>query len=618
MHFSPLGLHIFGILAADSIRRTGRPRGILVSTLDSAVEVKAVRVFFGQPVVAPPDIYPTSNLQLSMDAHQFDKKAAIATSTWPYFLLGLFLAPSVCWIIQDHSVWPWDQAWYAEVSTNLWFTFIHHPDHWWLEMVRALGIKAPGIAWLGEWFVPIGRMLGSIELGLLLSIILVQFWTLSLMYQIGKEFMSDQDLGPILGSIVVASAPLFVAMSHQYLAEPLQLFAVTYVYWIAATGQNWTRSQLIGHLLCAASLGLASKVTTPLYCFIPACLAVYDGVKEKNSARASVRFSVLKSKFLLLAGTIMLGTVVSWYARNGSALGEFVMIASSSDVALDYGTSGTFFSKIQYWLVALQKSVVLPQVLSGLAIVLLVAIGIRFAADKKSWLPPTGRLSLLAMAAFGHVVLVLATFSLSINEENRYLLPLFPSLGVIFMWCLTWVKMRAALMLLGVLFVGQWAYVESRAFGFVPPDSSMSYWVLPIQRNNDAMNELNRIVTLTCTPGTAHRYSVTGVELPWLNANSMAFYAAKWKQESQLECHYTSLGYAEKDLSRAWERLNQLKIMYFISLEERALPQPPNFVNQVSLSMLKQIRTDTRFVQLPYHSKLNVIVFRNDENTTTQ
>jgi hypothetical protein len=307
----------------------------------------------------------------------------------------------------------------------------------------------------------------------------------------------------------------------------------------------------------------------------------------------------LKSILLLVVGIIRSGTVVSWYESNGSALAEFVRIASSSDVALDYGRRQMFFFKIQFWLDALQKSVVLPQVLFGLVIVFLITIGIRFATDKRWWIPPTGRVSLLAMAAFGHVVLVLTTFSLNINEENRYLFPLLPSLGVILLWCLTCVKMRFAPMLLGVLFVGQWAYVESRAFGFVPPDNSMSGWVLPLQRSNEAMNELHRIVTLTCTPGTAYRYHVTGVELPWLNANSISFYAAKLKQESKLECYYTSLGHAEKDLSRAWERLNRLKIIYFISLEEMALPQPPNFVNQVSLSMLKQIRTDRRFIQLP-------------------
>ena len=479
-------------------------------------------------------------------------------------------------------------------------------------MVGAFGTKAPGIAWLGQWFVPIGRLLGSIEFGLLLSIIVAQFGTLALTYRVGKEFMPDQELTPLLGAMMVASAPLFIAMCHQYLAEPLQLFAVTYFYWIAVRGRYWRRPEVIGHLLFATSLGLASKVTSPLYCFIPGCIAVFDAVKRKESSNVYATSSFWKSSLFVLAGIAVFGSVVAWYVRNGSALVDFVKLASSSEVALDYGRSESFFYKLQYWVGALQKSVALPAALLGLAIVFLIAIGIRLVVSDRWRLLPSRRQSLLIVGAFGHVMLVLTTFSLNINEENRYLLPLLPSLAVIFMWCLALVKMRALLMLIGSLLVVQWAYVEARAWGYVPPDGTMSYWVLPIQQSREAMNELTRIAGLTCTPGTAHRYSITGVELPWLNANSMSFYAAKWKQENKVQCHNTSLGYAEKDSTRAWERLNRLNIAYFISLEETALPQPPNFVNQVSLSILQRIRADRRFVQLPYESKLNIVVFRNN------
>lgn len=554
---------------------------------------------------------------LNMDARQFSRQAAIETSTWPYVALVIFLMPSVYWIVQDHSVWPWDQAWYGEVSANLWFTLLHSPGHWWLEMMRAFGIKAPGIAWVGQWFVPIGRTLGSIELGLLLSVIVVQFGTLTLIYTLSKEFIPDQNLSPLLVSMLVASAPLFIGMSHQYCAEPLQLFAVTYVYWIAARGRNLRRPQVIGHLLLATGLGLASKVTTPIYCFIPGCIAVYDAVTRRDGG-GLYQSSLWKRGLLVLAGLAVFGNVVVWYARNGPALLDFVRLASSSEVALDYGRSGSFFFKMQYWLGALQKSVALPTVLFGLAIVLLIGIVSRLMAMAcEGWrFLPSRRFTVLAAGAFAHVVLVLTIFSLSINEENRYLLPLLPSLGFIFVWMLSLMKTRFAPALLGLLFIGQWAYVESRALGVVPADNSMSYWVLPMQRSNEAMNELTRVVEMTCTPRTAHRYSVTGVELPWLNANSMSFYAAKWKQESKLQCHNTSLGYAEKDPMLAWKRLDELNIAYFISLEESALPQPPNFLNEVSLSILQKIRADHRFTQLPYDSKLKVVVFRKNEDTT--
>ena len=520
------------------------------------------------------------------------------------------------WIAQDHSVWPWDQAWYGEVSAELWFTLLNSPGNWWPAMMGAFGTKAPGIAWVGQWFVPIGRMLGSMESGLLLSIMIVQFGTLALTYKFGKEFIPISEGAPLLVCLMVGSAPLFIAMSHQYFTEPLQLFAVTYFYWIAASSRSRRRPEIIAHFLLATGVGLASKVTSPIYCLFPACIAVYDVLKGERTALTRLS-SFWKVGVLILAGIVVFGNVVIWYAKNGFALLGFVKLASSSSVALYYGAEGSFFHKFQYWLGALQKSVALPPVLLGLAIVFLITVIGRHSIDSEGrQCLPSGRLSLLAAGAFGHIGLVLAIFSLNVNEEHRYLLPLLPSVAVIFLWWLSRVNMRPVLLLIGLLFMGQWVYVESRAFGIVPPDDTMSHWVLPIQRGKEKKNELARIVELTCTQDQAHRYSITGVELPWLNANSMSFYAAKWKQDTNMQCHNTSLGYAEKDPVRAWKRLNDLNIAYFISLEETALPKPPNVLNEVSLSILQKIRADHRFTQLPYDSKLKVVVFRKNEDTT--
>jgi len=212
----------------------------------------------------------------------------------------------------------------------------------------------------------------------------------------------------------------------------------------------------------------------------------------------------------------------------------------------------------------------------------------------------------------------LTIFSLNINEEHRYLLPLLPAVVVIFLWFVSLVRMRLLMIVMGILFVAQWGYVESRAFGVGASDDRISHWVLPLQRSNQAMTELTRIVQLTCTRESAERISVTGVELPWLNHNSILFYAAKLKQETKVPCHNTSLENwrAENDPERAWERLNRLKIAYFISLEETALSDHQDFFNRLSLPILQRVQSDHRFIQLPFDSKLNVVLFRNNEDTT--
>src|SRR6266545_2399673 len=78
----------------------------------------------------------------------------------PYSLLALSLAPSVLWIALDEHVWPWDQAWYGQVTVELYYTLREDPGEWLPAMVHAFGIKAPGTAWLGQWFVPLGALFG--------------------------------------------------------------------------------------------------------------------------------------------------------------------------------------------------------------------------------------------------------------------------------------------------------------------------------------------------------------------------------------------------------------------------------------------------------------------------
>ena len=57
-----------------------------------------------------------------------------------------------------------------------------------------------------------------------------------------------------------------------------------------------------------------------------------------------------------------------------------------------------------------------------------------------------------------------------------------------------------------------------------------------------------------------------GVEIPWFNANSASYFSAKQMLKKKFRCYYTSLGYAEKDVNKAWQRLFNFKINYFITL----------------------------------------------------
>jgi len=53
------------------------------------------------------------------------------------------------------------------------------------------------------------------------------------------DLSARNELVAITGCLVIASAPLFVAMSHQYLTEPLQLLAVGWFVLIMSFAPKW-------------------------------------------------------------------------------------------------------------------------------------------------------------------------------------------------------------------------------------------------------------------------------------------------------------------------------------------------------------------------------------------
>ena len=86
--------------------------------------------------------------------------------------------PSVIWIAVDRSVWSWDPAAYGKSAVELFADLIDSPGHWVTGMLATLPWTAPGIAWFGQLFVPLGYLTGSIDRGLLGSIWLTQGLTL--------------------------------------------------------------------------------------------------------------------------------------------------------------------------------------------------------------------------------------------------------------------------------------------------------------------------------------------------------------------------------------------------------------------------------------------------------
>ena len=528
----------------------------------------------------------------------------------PFVLSVLLLLPSIYWMWIDRSVWSWDSAWYGEVSVELWHTLTGQPGEWIPTMLSAFGSKAPGIAWFGQFLVPAGQLLGSIEQGLMILIIAAQVGTLTLVFRIGESFSPKSRIALALPLVVVAGMPLFIGMSQNYLTEALQLFAITYVYLVAVRAPIWPGLRTIGHLLIALSLAMAFKVTSPLYCAFPAALAVYFAAKRlsiEEPKREQGRGDIA----VVAAGLVLFGATTAWYVNNLDRLMSFIQLASLSDVALDYGSQGSIFEKLQYWVVAARENL--------LPVPVLVILSLAAIAGSITRLRRYGRdkvvkeVDFVAIAALLQVFGFLLVSSLQVNEASRLLLPLAISVAVATMWTIApLTKLFLGLFLL--VAASQWAFVHLSGIGLAGTKPSGWGWMNEPDRTGLLKAEVERIVDMTCTGQTAGKYHMVGMELPWLNYNTLSFYSSKSQQTDGFRCYYTYLGHAERDVRKAYDRLDYYKVNSFISQDEAVQPAPADFLNRVSIPVLRLVKQDVRFTQVPFESPSGVVLFVNRES----
>ncbi|HEY7314159.1 MAG TPA: glycosyltransferase family 39 protein [Gemmataceae bacterium] len=521
----------------------------------------------------------------------------------------LLLAPSVCWVAQDRSVWPWDQAWYGEVSVELYYTLAHNPRGWPAAMKAAFASKAPGQAWLGQWFVPLGQFLGSVDRGLHLSVLLWQFLTLVLIYRIGRELSPAQGgTAGVGGCALVGAAPLFVGMSHQYMTEALQTLAVTWFFYCALSSPRWGRIRILAHLAAATAVAMLAKTTSPLYCLLPGLMAVVQLLRRRPilNDRAGPLALAVRIGGLALGIGLLAGAAV-WYRANWQAVRHHAYIASVSDIALQYGHKDVFSRKFAFWFAALREGLFTPPLFWMAAFLTLTAVAVWGSRlGQAAWLRRPSAANCLALLAALQVAILLVAFAFTINEDTRFLTAVAPAVAVLLMWAVANVPVRAAGVVFATAALAQWGFVHAITLGV--SDWKGHCWLVPVERDATHAEETARVVRLTSE--LADRYNIVGIELPWCNANSLAYYAAKHKLAARRRANYTSLGYAETDVGKALGRIDAINPTFFISLEEGAQPKPPNCLNQVAAPVLAKLQRDERYARLPFLTQFGIVVFK--------
>lgn len=527
-----------------------------------------------------------------------------------YLCLLLAVLPSLVWISLDQRVWPWDQAWYGQVSVELFHTLIHSPQQWIMAMLAAFGTKAPGVAWIGQFFVPLGALIQSIDTGLLLSVVTTQFLTLLLTFKSIEALTKGKSLVALSASLTIASAPLFVGMSQQYLVEPVQTLAVAWFILTMSLAPQWQRGLILSNLLGATSLAMLVKITSPLYCLGPGLIALtYLLCPQLRVDRLTTTLKpTTKSDYTVLGlATILAIGAMGWYAKNLAQVVQFAIYASSGSGAELYGKRDVFLNKLFYWLEAAQRSFFFPGVAVVLSLVLVVGLLHYFLREKVK----LSHFSVCALVGLLHILFVLALFSVNIGQDNRYLLPLIPHLAILVAWGLAQINRRLVTSFVCLTLTIQLMAVHAQALGLISPNSSVSYWLYSVDHDRNPADDLRQVVRETCTKSSRERYNIIGVERPWLNANSAAYFSAKLREPQGLRCYYTSLGYAEANVGKAWQRLLDLRIAYFVTLRRDRQPLASDPFNQISLPTLEKVQTSNAFKLQSSIDRSGILLYRN-------
>jgi hypothetical protein len=166
-----------------------------------------------------------------------------------------------------------------------------------------------------------------------------------------------------------------------------------------------------------------------------------------------------------------------------------------------------------------------------------------------------------------------------------------------------------------IIALGQWISVHAAALSPDFPLAKRSDWLKPVQPDSTRFSEVVAAVRYM-SEGSEHNNFVA-IEEPWLNANSLDFFAAKDRLDHGVRTYFVSLGYAQKDDNAAFRRIDEFHVRYVITLRRPFQSLNPNFLNAVSLPLLSRIDKDPRFAELPFRSRYGLILFGVDQTGRT-
>lgn len=522
---------------------------------------------------------------------------------------GLLLAPSVAWLWLDCHVWDWDPAEYGYFAIDLWRSLWTESRLWPWLFFHAVGPKAPTLIWIGQFMLPLRHVLGGA--GNLFNFINLAFqWgSLFLLWRCAHQ-VTGKKWGAYVLCIWLAGMPLFVGMSQDFLTEPMQLFAVLFVWFIALSGSEWSVSKRLAFLLWGGAWVLGAKASTPAYCVVPGVYSLYWlGKSIRRKQWGLNRWNGLG----MATGAFHLGVIAAWYVLNREEAVQKVMDASVGDAAYHFGYKDTFSNKMVYWLGSLGQSLTLramAPLLIFVGVVLVCAL-VWMAWRKRDGIRWRGGAARVFVLSALQVLIALVVLAVNISTPIRYVYAILPSFllmlapglgggGGVF-------PRRVALYGMGIWFAGS----QLLFLGLVSSAEveSARHWTCP-ERNPSQINQIKHVITRLNTREYDGVYHLCGADFSWFSGSTLNYYAALDSLDSGHRTQFGRLGHFLSEVEPAWARVHGQLGSYLAGSDDLMNGRTDRH-GQVSMEILNRIKADPRFVKEATPELPDLVLYRN-------
>jgi hypothetical protein len=389
--------------------------------------------------------------------------------------------------------------------------------------------------------------------------------------------------------------PLFVGMGHQFVTEPLQTLIIIASFTLVATAHNMRLARLMILIILLFFLGFAVKTTSLAYNGLALVSLAWLAL---NKWRRGEKVSELNrgDGVLILLTTVISVLTISWYFINFNGMMQHVRNVLDVSIASHYGSISSFPVKALFWLLAFDNgSSLLPYVglvIFALAFILILSSTRRIIRDKDY---P----GIAALLALFHIVLVLVQFMFQIMEETRFITSLMPMMVIVLTYGLSGAHFlnRARSVLVITILLGSIAQlftvslIAANKLDFTSP----TVWLKPVITETNQRQIADAIIGSTCQLEKKERYVIVGIDEPTMNANSLAFHAAKARNAIGYRCNYTGLGYAAVDIGPVVERVEQIRPEFILVPSEEKQQANPNYLNLVVAPFASRMKTDNRY-----------------------